>query len=129
MQPRQKLFEPGRHEAPRAHQVVDLVGDRVAHHEDGKRDDAELVQHRVDAVDGDEAVVAGLLERPAFFEEAHAERNDQDLDDPEHEDLDGIESRLVPFHQAEPEQQRADQALEKPGLDVHPDVDEVAPTI
>ena len=42
---RHQPFEPGRREAQHAHQMLDLVGDRIGEHEDQQRDDAELVQH------------------------------------------------------------------------------------
>ena len=130
--PRQQALQARRHVAPRPHRQFDLLHHRVGQDEDGERDDAKLVQHRVDAVDHDEPVVpTRLLERPAALEEAHADRDHGDLDEAQHDELDGAVARLVPGHEAEMKKDGADEGLEQPGLDVDPEVDQVvhgAPT-
>src|SRR5437763_10516498 len=125
-QPREQPLQPGRRKAPGADQMLDLVGHRIGHDENRQRNDAELVQRRVNPADADQPVVAPCLQRPAAFEQPHDQRNDRDLDDAQHDELDGVEGRLVPFHQVGPEQEGADDGLEQPGLDGNPEVDELA---
>ena len=50
-------FQSRRREAPAAHHQLDLLGDRIGDDEDGERQDAELVQHGVDAVAADPAAL------------------------------------------------------------------------
>src|SRR3990167_790882 len=125
--PRQYPLQPRRREAPGPHGEFDLLHQWIGDHEDRQRNDAEFVQHRIDLVDQDKPVIfAGLLERPAALEETHADRDDCNLDDAQHHELDGIVARLIPGHQAEMKENRPDESLEYPRLDADPDVCEVA---